>query len=263
MTSTPTVLERILAEKRAHVARRRQQFPLDPEALERADLPRGFGSALEARIQEGKPAVIAEIKKGSPSKGVIRENYDVAQIAHSYDEHGAACISCLTDMPFFFGADADLLTARANAGCPVLRKDFIVDEYQIFESYKLGADCILLIVAALEDEALQHLHRRAQLLGMDVLVEVHNREECERALAVTPSLLGINNRDLHDFSVSIENTLELLPIVPEGTLVVSESGIHSRDDVKVLREEGVGAFLVGEAFMRHDHPGKKLSELFG
>ena len=142
MTSTPTVLERILAEKRAHVARRRQQFPLDPEALERADLPRGFGSALEARIQEGKPAVIAEIKKGSPSKGIIRENYDVAQIAHSYDEHGAACISCLTDMPFFFGADADLLTTRANAGCPVLRKDFIVDEYQIFESYKLGACCI-------------------------------------------------------------------------------------------------------------------------
>jgi len=172
VTSTSTVLERILAEKRAHVARRRQQFPLDPEALERADLPRGFGSALEARIQEGKPAVIAEIKKGSPSKGIIRENYDVAQIAHAYDEHGAACISCLTDMPFFFGADADLLTARANAGCPVLRKDFIVEEYQIFESYKLGADCILLIVAALEDEALQHLHRRAQSLGMDVLVEV-------------------------------------------------------------------------------------------
>lgn len=262
MKTTPTVLERILSEKRAHIARCRQRFPLDPDALDRADKPRGFGSALEARIRMGKPAVIAEIKKGSPSKGVIREDYNVAQIAHSYDEHGAACISCLTDAPFFFGADTDLLTARASARCPVLRKDFIVDEYQVLESYKLGADCILLIVAALEDKALEHLHRLAQSLGMDVLVEVHNREECERALAVTPSLLGINNRNLHDFSVSIENTLALLPIVPEGTLVVSESGIHSRNDVKVLRKEGIGAFLVGEAFMRHDHPGEKLSELF-
>ncbi|MGB1343019.1 MAG: indole-3-glycerol phosphate synthase TrpC [Pseudomonadales bacterium] len=261
--STPTILDRILAEKRLHIDRQREAFPIDLEKIERSDKPRGFLRALRARNQDGSAAVIAEIKKGSPSKGIIRRDYDVAQIAQSYDVHGAACISCLTDAPFFHGSDSDLELARASAACPVLRKDFIVDDYQIYESYALGADCVLLIVAALTDDKLRNLYSLAQSLGLDVLVEVHNREECERALVLQPSLLGINNRNLHDFSVSIDNTIELLPIVPQDTLVVSESGIHSRSDVSILRTAGVGAFLVGEAFMRHPNPGEKLSELFG
>ena len=208
--TTPTVLEKIIAEKRNHIAAQRAHRKIDPNALRRPSIVRGFADALRAKQSLGLPAVIAEIKKGSPSKGIIRPNFDVASIAESYERHGAACLSCLTDEPFFFGCDADLATARSSASLPVLRKDFIIDAFQIYESFELGADCILLIVSALTDAALDEFYALATGLGLDVLVEVHDASECQRALRFAPKLLGINNRNLHDFSVSLDTTLGLL-----------------------------------------------------
>ena len=223
---------------------------------------RGFRSALAARITRGDAAVIAEVKRASPSKGLLRADFDPAAIAASYARGGAACLSVLTDVDFFQGADAHLNQARAACTLPVLRKDFTIDPYQVWEARALGADAVLLIVAALDDVRLAELNATAAEAGLDVLVEVHDAEELERALRLAPPLLGINNRNLRTFDTRLETTLDLLHEVPEGTLLVTESGILEREDVARMRGAGVHAFLVGEAFMRADDPGAKLAELF-
>ena len=263
------VLQRILGRKREEVSTRSAQLPLAAleERLPAASPVRGFADALRAKLAGGEAAVIAEVKKASPSQGVIRADFDPAAIAASYRAGGAACLSVLTDRDFFHGADADLQRARAASGLPVLRKDFVVDPWQVAESRVLGADCILLIVAALDEVALHDFARRALTLGMDVLIEAHDGEELARALNVPGldgrlPLLGINNRDLRDFSVSLETTLGLLGRIPADRLLVTESGIHTRADVARMRAAGVGAFLVGEAFMRAEDPGTALATLF-
>lgn len=224
--------------------------------------PRGFVAALRKKIESGDPAVIAEIKKASPSKGVIRENFDPAAIAASYASAGAACLSVLTDTEFFQGANEYLQQARAACELPVLRKDFIIDQYQVYEARALGADCILLIVAALGDATLMDLLGLAKHLEMDALVEVHNQEEMERALEVGAKFIGINNRNLKTFETSLQTTYDLKELVSDEVLLVTESGIHDREQVAQMRTNDVNAFLVGEAFMRASDPGLKLSELF-
>ncbi len=223
---------------------------------------RGFAEALRTAIRAGKPGVIAEVKKASPSKGLIRENFNPAEIAASYEEGGASCLSVLTDVDFFQGSDEYLQQARAACSLPTLRKDFTVDSYQIDEARVLGADAILLIVGALSDMQLGDLYGHAAEVGLDVLVETHDEAEVERAKLLKPELFGINNRNLRNFETSLNTTIELLPLIREGSLVITESGIHSRDDVQLMRDHGVNAFLVGEAFMRAKHPGQKLAELF-
>lgn len=264
MTSTPDILKRILARKVEEVAARQKKVPLDvlSQQVQSASAPRGFVSALRAKIAKGKPAVIAEIKKASPSKGVLREDFNPAEIARSYEQHGAACLSVLTDIDFFQGAGEYLVAARNACSLPVLRKDFVIDPYQVTEARVMNADCILLIVAALSDTQLSELSNLAATLNMDVLVEVHDKEELDRTLALPNSLIGINNRNLHTFETRLETTLELLENVPDDRLIVTESGIHAPSDVAVMREHNVNAFLVGEAFMRADDPGAKLAELF-
>jgi indole-3-glycerol phosphate synthase len=263
------VLNRILARKREEVAVRVARVPLRELQARAAAAPpsRGFAAALEATIARGAPAVIAEVKKASPSKGVIRADFDPAAIARSYADAGAACLSVLTDVDFFQGADAFLQQARGACALPALRKDFIVDAYQVFESRALGADCVLLIVAALDDASLSGFAAQAMALGMDVLLEVHDATELERALRVAPAqgrapLMGINNRDLRSFEVSLDTTLALRPQVPAGRRLVSESGIVAPADVRRLRGAGIEAFLVGEAFMREADPGTALRRLF-
>ncbi len=264
MNDTPTVLKRIVARKHEEVAERRAQLSLDDCRAEarRQPAPRGFAAALQHRIDAGDPAVIAEIKRASPSAGVLRDPYDPAAIARDYETHGAACLSVLTDRDFFQGSEADLLAARNACSLPVLRKDFMVDEYQIHESRMVGADCILLIAACLSVAQMQDLAGTARELGMDVLVEVHNEAELEQALEVDSPLLGINNRDLHTFDVSLATTWDLHQRVPGNRLTVTESGIHAHDDVAAMRERGIHAFLVGESFMRAGSPGYRLGELF-
>lgn len=258
------VLQRILQRKREEVQARQAQQPLDALREQVADAPalRGFRQQMLARIAAGQAAVIAEIKKASPSKGVLRADFDPVTIARSYAQHGAACLSVLTDADFFQGADAYLVAARAACSLPVLRKDFIIDAYQVYEARVLGADCILLIVAALDDAALRELYALARSLGMDVLVEVHDADELRRALLLQPDLLGINNRDLRQFVTRLETTLDLKAQVPESTLLVTESGILTPEDVQRMRTAGVMAFLVGEAFMRAPEPGLALRALF-
>ena len=262
--AVPDVLQEILARKAEELRARSAALPLEAlmEQAQAAPAPRGFRAALAARIHEGRPAVIAEIKKASPSKGVLRRDFRPADIARSYAEHGAACLSVLTDVDFFQGSDAYLREARAACTLPVLRKDFVIDPYQVHEARVLGADCILLIAAALEQARFAQLHELARDLGMDVLVEIHDAAELERVRPLAPPLLGINNRNLHSFDTRLETTLELLSHVPDDCLVVTESGIHTREDVARLRAAGVHAFLVGEAFMRAPDPGAKLAELF-
>ena len=263
--SIPTVLEKILARKAEEVAERRARISLgEVEAQARAaDPTRGFAQALLERAARHEPAVIAEIKKASPSKGVLRENFVPAQIARSYEDGGAACLSVLTDVDFFQGADAYLQEARAACSLPVIRKDFLIDPYQVVEARALGADCVLLIVAALEDGRMKELAATAKDVGLDVLVEVHDGEELERALnCLDTPLVGINNRNLHTFEVSLENTLDLLPRIPRDRLVVTESGILNRADVELMEVSDVYAFLVGEAFMRAEEPGVELGRLF-
>jgi indole-3-glycerol phosphate synthase len=258
------VLQRILARKAEEVRSRSARLPL-PQLRERladAPPPRSFALALQARIAVGQPAVIAEIKKASPSKGVIRPDFDPPAIAASYEAGGAACLSVLTDIDFFQGSDDYLRQARAACKLPVLRKDFMVDPWQVVESRVLGADCILLIVAALHDVQLVALSALATELGMDVLVEVHDAAELERALALDAPLIGINNRSLRSFEVSLDTTLALRDRVPADRLLVTESGIHTPPDVALMRASGVNAFLVGEAFMRADDPGGELRRLF-
>ena len=261
---TETVLDRILAHKRDEVAQRRQSKPMAAliDAARIAPPVRGFVAALSARIEGGDPAVIAEVKKASPSKGIIRENFDATAIARSYAEAGAACLSVLTDEKYFQGHDRYLIVARAATQLPALRKDFVVDPYQIFEARVLGADCVLLIVSALEPGVLQECHACATELGLDVLIEVHDRKELDRALDLSPKLVGINNRDLRTFDTKLTTTYDLLPEIPNGTIVVTESGIHDRAQVAALRARGVNAFLVGEAFMRDPDPGAALRRLF-
>ncbi len=259
------ILEKILAVKREEVAASMKARPMSVVRAEahEVEAPRDFVGAIRARIAEGKPAVIAEVKKASPSKGVLRENFDPAQIARSYAGHGAACLSVLTDERFFQGHADYLKQARAASGLPVLRKDFMVDPYQVYEARAMGADCILLIVAALDDERMRELETIAQALGMAVLVEVHDAAELQRALRLQTPLLGINNRNLRTFETHLETTLDLLPAIPPEKLVVTESGILARDDVQRMRASNVHAFLVGEAFMRADDPGAALAKLFG
>lgn len=263
--SIPTVLEKILARKAEEVAERRARVGLaEVEALARsADAPRGFARALLEQAARKEAAVIAEVKKASPSKGVLRENFDPAQIARSYEAGGATCLSVLTDIDFFQGADAYLQQARAACSLPVIRKDFMIDPYQIVEARALGADCVLLIVSALDDARMAELASVAKDVGLDVLVEVHDGDELERALKTldTP-LVGINNRSLHSFEVNLETTLDLLPRVPRDRLVITESGILNRADVELMEINEVYAFLVGEAFMRAEEPGAELRRLF-
>ncbi|MBN8726708.1 MAG: indole-3-glycerol phosphate synthase TrpC [Xanthomonadales bacterium] len=258
------ILTRILARKAEELAARSAAVPLTELSARAADLPptRGFAAALEAKLDDGLPAVIAEIKKASPSQGVIRADFDPAAIAASYEAAGAACLSVLTDVDFFQGADAYLKQARAACALPVLRKDFTIDAYQVYEARVLGADCILLIVAALDDAALLELALLAAGLDLDVLVEVHDAEELERALAIPAPLIGINNRNLRSFETSLDTTLRLRERVDAGRLLVTESGIHAPGDVDRMRAAGVHAFLVGEAFMRAADPGAELRRLF-
>lgn len=264
MTGTPDILKKIIARKHEEITERKRQHALaEMQSAALGIAPaRGFVNAIEQKIASGNPAVIAEIKKASPSKGVIRENFDPESIAQDYAAAGAACLSVLTDVDFFQGADKYLQQARAATSLPVIRKDFMVDEYQIYESKVIGADCILLIVAALDAAQLTALNDVAQEIGLDVLVEVHNQAELELALALPNRLLGINNRDLHSFDVSLDTTLSLLPQIPDDKIVVTESGIFEKRDVALMREHQVNGFLVGESFMRHESPGKKLKSLF-
>ncbi|WP_374472477.1 indole-3-glycerol phosphate synthase TrpC [Arenimonas sp.] len=259
------ILQTILRRKAEEVAERSARVSLRELSArcEGAPAPRGFAAALQAKVDAGLPAVIAEVKKASPSKGVIRPDFRPGEIAASYERGGAACLSVLTDVDFFQGADAYLQQARAACALPVLRKDFIVDAYQVYEARALGADCVLLIVAALGDAALAELSHLALELGMDVLVEVHDIDELERALQVGAPLVGINNRSLRTFEVSLDTTLALKPAVPADRLLVTESGIATRDDVARMRAAGVHAFLVGESFMRAPDPGAELARLFG
>lgn len=259
------ILDRILAKKREEIDAAKALRPRGTiDALARDAGPvRDFEGALRAKIAAGRPAVIAEIKKASPSKGVIREDFDPAAIAKSYEAGGAACLSVLTDRTFFQGDGEFLIEARAACSLPVLRKEFIVDEYQVAESRALGADAILLIVSALPDERLAALEACATEYGLGVLVEVHDGEELARALNLKTALIGINNRNLRDFSVSLQTTISLLPNLPGGRLAITESGIVATRDVAQMRRHGVNAFLVGEAFMRAPDPGRALTALFG
>jgi indole-3-glycerol phosphate synthase len=264
MAAPPTILRKILARKAEEVASRRNRCSLaDLERRIRDQLPaRGFTDTLADRVARREAAVIAEVKKASPSKGVIREDFDPAAIAASYQSGGATCLSVLTDVDFFQGADDYLQEARVACELPVIRKDFTIDPYQVVEARAIGADAVLLIVAALADDQMRELAATAADVGVDVLVEVHDRAELERALELETRLVGINNRDLHSFDMRLETTLELLPHVPAERVVVTESGIHTREDVALMRKHGVHAFLVGEAFMRAKEPGEKLAALF-
>lgn len=259
------ILQRILARKAQEVEARSATLSLRELSARCADLPdtRGFAAALEAKIDAGEAAVIAEIKKASPSAGVIRADFDAAAIARSYQQGGAACLSVLTDQDFFQGSDRYLQQARAACALPVLRKDFTIDAYQVYEARAIGADAILLIVAALGDAALLELCLLAAELDLDVLVEAHDAAELERALEIPAPLIGINNRDLRTFETRIETTLDLRERAPGECVLVTESGIRTREDVTRLRAGGVNAFLVGEAFMRAPEPGRELARLFG
>jgi len=261
---TPTILKKILARKQQEIIENSALIS-QSELIEKITLgspPRGFANAISAKIESGEAAVVAEIKRASPSKGVICENFDPESIAKSYQLGGACCLSILTDVDFFQGSNEYLKVARRACQLPVIRKDFIIDEYQVYESRAMDADCILLIVSALNAESLSRLHELALSLGMDVLIEVHNEQALEVALPLNNSIIGINNRNLHTFDVSLENTLCLLDKIPRSTIVVTESGIHFQSDVRLMRSKNVNGFLVGEAFMRTPNPGLKLQEMF-
>lgn len=257
------ILNRILQDKAREVIERAQKTSLRALSTQVEELAptRGFAAAIQHKVEAGGTAVIAEIKKASPSKGVIRENFDPADIARSYAEHGATCLSVLTDEKYFQGHSDYLQAARAACSLPVLRKDFMVDPYQVYEARLMGADAILLIAAALGDPMMHDLEQAATALGLDVLVEVHNQEELERALQLRTPLLGINNRNLRTFETSLETTLGMLSQIPKDRIVISESGIHTPADISRLRKNGVNAYLIGEAFMREQDPGAALAAL--
>ena len=263
-SSTSNILNKILDTKREEIRLTSGYRSLSELEVEVQSAPsvRDFEEAIRSKIAAGQSAVIAEVKKASPSKGVIREHFDPIEIAQSYERHGAACLSVLTDRDYFMGAAEYLVAARSATQIPVLRKDFIIDPYQIYEARCMGADCILLIVAALEQSQMENLERVAMQLGMSVLVEAHSREEFERATRLQTTLIGVNNRDLRSFETSLQTTLSLLSDLPSGRILITESGIHSREDVALMRDRGVNAFLVGEAFMRQQDPGLALKSLF-
>ena len=264
MTDTPDILKTILAKKAEEVTRRKVNTPISTlqEIAGSVQGPRGFYQSLRSKADAQKPAIIAEIKKASPSQGVIREDFKPVDIAVDYAMNGATCLSVLTDKEFFQGSEANLQMVRDKCPLPVIRKDFMIDPYQIHESRALGADCILLIIAALDNVMLKELHDTATGLGMDVLVEVHDAEELERALKLDGNMIGINNRNLRTFDVSLQTTLDLKNTIPADKLIVTESGIHTPDDVKLMQDSGIYTFLVGEAFMRAERPGLKMRELF-
>ena len=265
---TPTVLKKIIKRKYEEIEERSAKVSIDDLKAQieankgGATDPRGFVKALQASLAAGHSAVIAEVKRASPSKGIIRDPFVPAEIAASYEKGGASCLSVLTDVDFFQGATEYLQQARAACALPVIRKDFIVEPYQVYEARAMGADCILLIVAALDDTKMAQLNALAHELGMDVLIEVHNAEELQRSLPLNNTLVGINNRNLHTFEVSLEHTFELLDQIPADRLIVTESGILAPENVAAMREHQVNAFLVGEAFMRAPEPGERLAELF-
>jgi len=262
--TTPTILNKINARKQAEIEAGLKQVSLAEmqDLAAQAEAPRGFVAAMQRKLDVGHSAVIAEIKKASPSKGVLRDPFDPVAIAKSYQQHGAACLSVLTDVDFFQGAVDYLKQARAAVSLPVIRKDFIIDAYQVYEARAMAADCILLIAASLSDDKMAELAELAQQLGMDVLIEVHDGEELSRALKIPLPLIGINNRNLHTFEVSLQTTLDLLAQIPQDRIVVTESGILSADDVALMRNHRVNSFLVGEAFMRSPDPGDALEKLF-
>ncbi len=262
--NTPTILKKIIERKWQEVKEHSARISINELQAQAQDQDecRGFKQALENKVANGQPAVISEIKKASPSKGVLREHFVPAEIAQSYEAGGAACLSVLTDVDFFQGSDDYLIQARGACSLPVLRKDFMVDPYQIVEARAMGADCILLIVSALEDAQMKELDDCARELGMDVLVEVHDEAEFNRALKLPAPLLGINNRDLHTFELSLDTTFNLLDKVPKDTFLVTESGIMDASDVKAMRARGVHSFLVGETFMRAEDPGAHLKKMF-
>ena len=265
MANAPDILTAIIASKREFVAARKAALPLEALKARLADSPAappaGFYHAIKRAVEQGRPAIIADIKKASPSKGVIRADFDPARLAETYAQAGATCLSVLTDERYFQGSDEHLRQAKAASGLPVLRKDFIIDPYQIYETKALGADCVLLIAAALDDGRLRDLAATAMGLGLDALVEVHNREELERGMMLRTPLIGINNRDLRTFETSLQTTLGLLPDVFPDRTVVTESGIRNREDIALMRGHDVHAFLIGETLMQADDPGEKLREL--
>lgn len=264
MTNTPDILKKILDKKVEEVANRKQRLSITDltEIAQGVERPRGFYQALQRKVSAKKPAVIAEIKKASPSQGVIRENFEPITIGLDYAMNGATCLSVLTDKEFFQGAEAYLQMVRERCPLPVIRKDFMIDPYQIHEARALGADCILLIVAALADSQMQDLAETAAQLGMDVLVESHDEAELERALMLDTKLIGINNRNLRTFETSLQTTLQLKAIVPADRIIITESGIHTPTDVQLMLDNNIYAFLVGESFMRAESPGQKMRELF-
>ncbi len=264
MSETPDILKKIIQRKQQEIIERKQIKTEDflIGEVKKALPVRCFVHAMRQRIMADGPAVIAEIKKASPSKGVIREDFNPAEIAKSYQQGGACCLSVLTDIDFFQGSDEYLQQVRAACNLPVIRKDFIIDTYQVYEARAMGADCILLIVAVLTDKQMLLLYNLAHELGMDVLIEVHDEEELQRVLPLESDLIGINNRNLHTFETSLATTVNLLTQIPDDRIVVTESGIHSIDHIKLMREHQVDAFLVGEAFMRADDPGAELKQLF-
>ena len=265
MTNTPDILSRIVKQKHQNLIERAQNKSISALSAEVVGLPatKGFRQALDSAVASNNPAVIAEIKKASPSKGVIRKNFDPQDIARSYAANDATCLSVLTDVEFFQGSDEYLSQVRKSVDLPLIRKDFIIDPYQVYEARVLGADCILLIVAILGDTSLHELATLATELSLDVLVEVHTPEELGRALSLGVKMVGINNRNLKTFETSLDTTLNMLADIPDEVLVVTESGIHSRDDVALMRSHGVHSFLVGEAFMRAPDPGAELRTMFG
>ena len=259
-----TILDEIIEHKHSEVADRRESTPVSAlrEQIEESGSPRGFTGSLQETVANGKCAVIAEVKKASPSKGVIREHFDPIAIASSYEKAGAACLSVLTDERYFQGSDDHLRAIREAVALPLLRKEFIVDEYQIYETRAMGADCVLLIVSALDIMQLTVFHQLARSLDLDVLLEVHNTAELEAALSLQPVMVGINNRNLKTFETHLDNTFSLLGNIPDSVLVVTESGIRERAQVEAMRSRNVHAFLVGEAFMKADDPGAALTQLF-
>jgi len=261
---TPDILKKIVSRKHEEIDEGIKRVPLERmiELASNADQTRGFYNALQSKVKQKQSGIIAEIKKASPSKGVLRENFDPVEIAKSYESGGASCLSILTDRDFFQGDPLFLIKARAAVSIPVIRKDFIVDPYQVYESRAMGADCILLIVSCLKDSELKSLSQLASSLGMDTLVEVHDSDELHRALKLELPMLGINNRNLRNFEVSLQTTIDLLSDIGDDKLVITESGITSKTDVELMHNHNVFGFLIGEAFMRDSNPGQKLKEFF-
>lgn len=264
MSGQPEILAKIIEHKQSELVERKQRIPQETmqEWAEEAPRPRGFELALRNAHQASRPGIIAEIKRASPSRGILRENFNPMEIAASYQMNGAACLSVLTDSNFFKGSCAVLELARKACYLPILRKDFIIDPYQVYETRAVDADCVLLIAAALEDAQMSELNALSRELHLDVLVEVHDEGELGRALELEPTLLGINNRNLQNFETTLDTTLRLLPGIPDTCHVVTESGIHTKEDIALMTENGVNSFLVGEAFMVAEEPGARLKELF-